>query len=80
MRKFFTRERDDSFSLASLSRAMSRGRGIEMSVTVCVGLPGHSLGDGRSVAKYRVFFSLSSLMGISYQASILQSQRSDGSA
>jgi hypothetical protein len=43
MRGFFTRERDDSFSPAS--------RGTEMSVSVRVGLPGHSLGEGRSVAK-----------------------------
>ena len=27
---------------------------------VCVGLPGHSLGDGRSVANYHVFLLLSS--------------------
>ncbi len=46
MRGFLTRERDDSFSPAS--------RGTGMSVSVCVGLPGHSLGDGRSVASYHV--------------------------
>jgi hypothetical protein len=32
MEGFLTRKRDDSFSPASLSRAMSRGRGTEMSV------------------------------------------------